>query len=326
MLEFFYSNFFRLGAKYAAFHAPGKFKLKEKSISEIRREVEDPSYVMQPKIDGVGVAVYFKKGEPPRVFTAEPKKTGLREHTEKIPALQGIRSPGALDETIIRGELFAIDKATGRAVPAHRIIGLVNAQPEVSRKRQEELGVELRIAPFSIYTWNGHEFYQRPYKDHLPYINLLTRRYRNIFVDIPKVSRPEDKLKLLDSIERGRFPLTREGVVFHHLEKAKEPAFYSTVKAKFRPDFDVYVRRIFPTKDNDRAGGFEFSWTPRGPIVGRVGTGFSHTLAKEMLRNPQKFIGRVAKVRSVGPFGADGALRAPSFSEWHLEKGKQDEY
>ena len=136
------------------------------------------------------------------------------------------------------------------------------------------------------------------------------------------------KLRLLNLIRAKKHPLTAEGIVFHHKERGKVRPTGSTVKAKLRPDFDVYVRDVFPGKgsrEGEAAGGFEYSWTPRGKVVGRVGTGFSHALVRDMYQNPTKYIGRVAKVRSAGPFPSEkglGALRAPSFSEWHLEKGK----
>jgi hypothetical protein len=48
-----------------------------------------------------------------------------------------------------------------------------------------------------------------------------------------------------------------------------------------------------------------------------------------MLDNPEKYIGRVARVRALGLYTdkdnpkKPGALRAPSFQDWHLDKGMQ---
>lgn len=327
-----YSHFYLAGFSYAIKEAsapllPGKFKLKEKSITQIDSELRDPKYVMEPKIDGVGVAVFFEKGRPLRIFTAEPKKTGIREHTEKIPELRQFTTPPELDKTIVRGELFAVD-SEGKAIPANRIIGLVNATPEKSLERQKELGVRFRIAPFSFVRLQGKRFLDRPYSEHLVHLPKLKKVPS--FVSLPSAQKEDEKRQLLNEIKARTFPLTQEGVVFHHLEKPKEPAIHSTIKAKFRPDYDVYVRNIFPAKGEAaglRAGGFEFSWTPNGPIVGRVGTGFDHTTLADMLKHPERYIGRVAKVRSVQVFerapGKPGALRAPSFVGWHLEKGEQ---
>jgi hypothetical protein len=134
-----------------------------------------------------------------------------------------------------------------------------------------------------------------------------------------------DKVDLLNRIRTGQEPITREGVVLWPLEGG------APIKAKFRPEHDVYVRRIFPEMGQRKglAGGFEYSWTPRGKVVGRVGTGLNHDLKRDMLENPQKYIGRVARVRAESVYRdkqnpkKPGALRAPSFQDWHLDKGHQ---
>jgi hypothetical protein len=41
-----------------------------------------------------------------------------------------------------------------------------------------------------------------------------------------------------------------------------------------------------------------------------------------MYNNPNKYIGKVARVFALGQHPS-GALRAPAFSNWHLNKGKQ---
>ena len=137
-------------------------------------------------------------------------------------------------------------------------------------------------------------------------------------VDIAKT--PGDKRRLLHKIEQGKHPLTSEGVILRPISSP-----HKIYKAKFRPDHDVYVRGIYTATDKagqpkDRAGGFEYSWTPTGTIAGRVGTGFSHTLARNMLQDPSKYVGRVAKVQAETRYES-GALAKPSFQEWHLDKG-----
>ena len=90
-------------------------------------------------------------------------------------------------------------------------------------------------------------------------------------------------------------------------------------KIKFRPERDVYVRDVFPGggKYTDQAaGGFRYSRTPKGPILGRVGTGLSDELRRELLLRPEQFIGRVARVAAQEPFPS-GALRAPSLIALH---------
>lgn len=306
---------------------PGKFRQKEKSIKAIDPQLSDDVWVMQPKIDGVGTAILLQKGQRPVVFTAEPKKTGPREHTGKVTAFEKVKTPKVLDGTVVRAELFARNRQTGRVLSGAKIVGMVNAGIEESLKTQQKLNAEFVPALLSVVRYQGKNVKDRPYREQLKIMREI-RKQMPQFIIPDTATDLSDKLKMLNAIKAKTHPLTEEGVVFHHLEKGKSRPTVSTVKAKLRPDFDVYVREIFPGKggrEGKAAGGFGYSWTPRGKVVGRVGTGFSHTLVRDMYRNPTKYIGRVAKVQSTGPFPAErglGALRTPSFKEWHLEKGK----
>lgn len=326
-------NYYQLGVKLALATLPdwlpGKFKQREKSIKQIDREMADPSWVAMPKIDGVGTAVRLSAGERPTIFTAEPKKTGPREHTGKVTAFEGIRVPKFLDDTVVRAELFARDKA-GKPVPVRDIVGMVNAGTEQSLRTQREKGVELVPALLTVERFKGRDTTDVPFREQLQMLKRIKDKLPQFVIPDQAYTR-EEKQSLLNLIKAKQHPLTEEGLVFHNLERGKQHPTSTTVKAKFRPDFDVYVRKIFPGKgsrEGEAAGGFEYSWTPRGEIVGRVGTGFSHALVRDMFRNPEKYVGRVARVRSPHAFpgagpNALGALRAPAFKEWHPEKGKQ---
>lgn len=326
-------NYFQLGVKLALATAPdwlpGKFKQREKSIKDIEQEMTDPSWVAMPKIDGVGTAIRLRAGERPVIFTAEPKKTGPREHTGKVTAFEGIRVPRSLDDTVVRAELFARDRA-GKPVPVREIVGMVNAGTEQSLRTQRQKHIEFVPALLTVERFKGRDTTSLPFREQLQLMERVREKLPQFIIPDQAYTR-EEKQNLLNLIRAKQHPLTEEGVVFHNLERGKQRPTATTVKAKFRPDFDVYVRRIFPGRGSRKgkaAGGFEYSWTPRGDIVGRVGTGFSHDLLRDMFRNPEKYIGRVARVRSPHAFpGARpntlGALRAPAFKEWHPEKGRQ---
>jgi hypothetical protein len=300
---------------------PGKFRQKEKAVDLLSREMADPRWAMQPKIDGVGVAVRLMEGSRPIVYTAEPKKTGPREHTEKLREFAGFKVPGSLHDTVFRAELFAVDRA-GKPLPSKDIVGLVNASPAISVASQEARGVTMKLAPLSVIRFKGEDVSGKPYREHVEMLKQIQMHLPKL-QELPTAVKPEEKVRLLEEIKKGRNSLTSEGVVFHNMEHGKERSRTTTTKVKFRPDYDVHVRSIFPAGGSREgtAGGFEFSHSAQGPIAGRVGTGFDLALARDMMRNPEKYIGRVAKVRSQQKFES-GALRAPSFQEWHLEKGK----
>jgi len=55
---------------------------------------------------------------------------------------------------------------------------------------------------------------------------------------------------------------------------------------------------------------------PGGDPVGKVGTGFSSEVRKQMMESPDDFIGRVARIRAQEQFPS-GAYRAPAFLALH---------
>lgn len=123
---------------------------------------------------------------------------------------------------------------------------------------------------------------------------------------------PEDARKLWEQIKSQQHPLTSEGiVVWPHTGRPQ--------KAKLFDDYDVHISNVFPGEGKYQdvgAGGFEYALQPGGPVVGRVGTGFSDETRKDLLTNPQNYIGRVARIRSQEQFPT-GAYRAPAFLALH---------
>lgn len=300
---------------------------KEVKVTQAKKLLDDDSIGFTPKVDGAHAEISLKAGDLPRVYSyREPKggNTGVIEHTFKyLPAVQ-YRVPKDLDSTVLRGELFARDKETGKALPPEEIGGMVNAKTIESRRKQGNRG-PLDLMYFDVAKYKG-----KPAKD-LPY-EAKHRILKDVamqlgFGFVPPLARTtEEKRRMLEDIKSGRVPETQEGVVAYRMDEPGAP-----VKVKFRPDYDVYIRGIF-TKPKSfakgEAGGFTFGWDESAKdIAGRIGTGFIHQMRKEMLTNPEDYIGRVAKVEAQGVYkkdGKPGALRAPSFIGWHLEKGKQD--
>jgi len=70
-------------------------------------------------------------------------------------------------------------------------------------------------------------------------------------------------------------------------------------------------------KEMPLVGALKYSLTPKGNPVGKVGTGFTKTLRKEMWEEQGDLKGRKAVIESVGQFPS-GAYRAPSFVSLHL--------
>jgi hypothetical protein len=299
-------------------------KPKYRDVAPDKIDVTNDDQLMMGKIDGSHNTIVLDGGKPVRVFSHRPSErdTGVIEHTHRfLPGLQH-RVPKHLDGLILRGELFAADPHTGRARAAVETGATLNSGVWKSRERQTH--APLRAAIFDVARQKGKNVEDIPFKEKLQILSRVNKALP--FLEMPPMARgAKEKINLLNRIRTGQEPLTSEGVVLWPMEGGRP------IKAKFRPDHDVFVRQIFPEKGKrDRlAGGFEYSWTPKGKVVGRVGTGLSHDTKRDMLANPGQFVGRVAKVRALGVFRdpdnpkRPGALRAPSFQDWHLDKGMQ---
>lgn len=301
-----------------------KPKYKEQDVSSVDMSSEQ---VMMPKLDGAHGVIDLQAGRAPRVFsyrTAKKAPTGLIEHTHKLTDLLKDKVPKSLDGTVLRGEILAVDEK-GRALPAEVIGGLLNTKVWDSRAKQEELGAKLHVFPFDVVKYKGKSMVDAPFSEKLKVLKQVETEIGDLW--LPELATtPAKKAKLLERVRGGKHPLTREGVVLVEPGKPGAPT-----KAKFAPDFDVFVKGIHPAvsgktgKPHDRAGAISYSWTEDGPIVGQLG-GFSHDLGRDMLKNPDKYVGRVAKVKATRVFageqGRPGALFQSRFKGWHMDKGE----
>lgn len=123
---------------------------------------------------------------------------------------------------------------------------------------------------------------------------------------------PEKAEKLWSSIQSGQHPLTNEGVVMW-------PLHGTPMKSKLVEDSDVVIRNVFPGEGKYKdtaAGGFEYSLPDSEDIVGRVGTGFSDEMRRDLWENRNDYLGRRARIKSQQQYPS-GAYRAPAFLALH---------
>ena len=301
------------------------FKPRYKDTDPDQIDLMDREQVLTPKIDGAHTLVDFPKADKMmRVYSYRPtqRATGVIEHTFKFPNFQKRLVPRDLQGTIIRAETWASDRE-GRAIPASELGGLLNSSVPKSRAKQQDEGLKLRMTGIDVVRHKGKDYSNKPYAEKLDVIRKVTKLMRGV-VEPPTVAHtPEQKKMLLSAVKTGKLPETKEGVVVHELNR--DAPFQ---RAKIRPDHDVYVRRIDTKKSSPtgQASGFSYSFEPDGKIMGRVGTGLSTALRHDMAANPERYIGRVAKVQSAGRHvkrkdPSQGALTgSPAFKEWHIDK------
>jgi len=255
-----------------------------------------PSDFETPKIDGASSLVVLLGGKTPAVFSKRTsKKTNdLIEYTPKIPKLLDNKVPKDFGTTVLRAEVFALDK-NNEELPNRLLGGLLNSGVQKSRDAQKKLGAPLRLAAFDVVKYKGKNVSNLPIKDKYKIIQEISSKYPYI----------EDPLQL------NKTTSFKEGKVIWRDNKP--------YKVKYKQDFDVYVRDVFPSTKKGFAGGILYSYTPNGPIVGKVGTGWTHEELKDMYNNSKNYVGRIARVKAQEKHPS-GALRAPSFVSWHLDK------
>lgn len=289
-----------------------KPKYKEVLPDEI--DLEDENTVLEPKIDGAHNIFELHSDNINRIYSYKDKKGDdiAIDHTHQVPILRDAVVPKELDGTLLRGEIFAKD-LEGNILPSTSIAGLLNANPIKSRLKQKEIGfLEPRI--FDIVSYKGDNVEDDGYRDKLKMLKNIEKIVPEMKMSEVAYS-PGEKKKMFDKIKNDQHPDTREGIILWDLNKSKP------IRAKFKDNYEVYIRKIFKAESKsgkDFAGGFEFSWTPRGKVVGRIGTGFTAALRKDMWENPNEYVGRIARVKSQEKYES-GALRAPSFYDFHME-------
>jgi len=252
---------------------------------------------VRSKIDGASTLLYLgDKGI--RAFGTRVGANGLRpEYTDVVGTLRNFQVPEDLQGKLIRGELYGV--RNGKPIHPNELSALLHSNLVNAIDKKQKSGIRLLVAALAE-NKKGEDDYWAGADD------IAERLGHPDIHGLPPVTGEAAK-RLVEKIRSGKYPLTREGVVLQL--PGNQP-----IKSKVIDDYDVVIRDIFPadTKGEPRAGGFMYSYPDSDKIVGKVGTGFSHSMLKDMLANPQKYIGQTARVHSQERLGS-GALRAPGF-------------
>ena len=262
-------------------------------------DIIDQGARVRAKIDGSSVLAYLGENGI-RAFGTRVGANGMRpEYTSVLgPEIRNAKVPKELVGKLIRGELYGV--RNGKPIHPNELSGLLHSNLATAIDTKQKRGIHLLIAALAE-NKNGVDDWYTGADD-------LVAKLNNPSIHAMPPVTGEAAKRLVDKIVAGKYPLTHEGAVLS-LPNGK------TYKSKKRDDYDVIIRDIFPaeTKGEPRAGGFMYSYPGSDKIVGRVGTGFDHAMLKDMLANPDKYIGREARLASQERFSNTGALRAPSF-------------
>lgn len=273
----------------------------------------DPKYLHMEKIDGAA-ALYKLLSDKIEVLSYRPTKKGRPIiHTYRVGGSTGLNIPKHLVGSVLRGELYGV-RGDG-AIPPQELGGILNASTSKSLQKQRDQRVELKNAIFNVLKYGKEDVpMSAPLAGRLEKVKEILGHLPKGKYHLPRTAAtPEEQRKLWKDVTSGEYPITREGIVAWPVAGGKP------TKVKIYDEHDVYIRDIFPGKkrlEGVGAGGFGYSLDPGGERVGEVGTGLSDELRGELLNDPERYLGRVARVKAQEKFPS-GALRAPSLIAMH---------
>jgi DNA polymerase Ligase (LigD) len=291
-------------------------KPKYKSIDYDKINVNDPNQIFSPKVDGSLNVLLLRKGKNIETYSYRPSKRGkekLIDHSFRTD-LYKVKTPETMHgSTVLLGEIFAKDINTQKVLSNRNTSGILLSNVWRSRELQKEGPLDHMI--FDVFKYQGHNTENLPYREKLEILKHIKSEIPELKL-APIVTSVNEKQLLIDTIRSGQHPLTQEGIIIRDLDKP------GATKAKLFQDYDVRIRDIFPGEGkykNNAAGGFTYSHVGDNTVVGRVGSGFSDEMRKQMYKNPKLFKGLVVRVVSQEKLPKTNALRVPVFKDIRSE-------
>jgi ATP-dependent DNA ligase len=228
-----------------------------------------------------------------------------------------IKTPSPFNAEI-RTETYAVDK-NGRAVHPDVVTQILNSGVDKSLELQKSLGIKTTSALIDVDKFEGRDMRHASYGEKRKVLEQIAAHSPDFHLPDTAFT-TKDKASLLSLMLSKKHPQSKEGLVVHDIHSPEVPF----AKAKIIDEHDVFVTGIFKEEDvkagrKPMAGGIIYSWDEGGKPVGKIGTGFNHAEKEDMLKNPSKYIGRVARVKALD-LSRSKVLVKPSFSMWHVEK------
>jgi ATP-dependent DNA ligase len=298
-------------------------QIDEETARKIIRNLQ-PGSSVQAKIDGARTLLRLADGTVeaysqrasvtgnPIIYTEKLFRTAPKIVTDKEISDKDVAR--ALRNSMLVGETYAVRREGEKevALSPQQISGILNASTRRALELLKNNDAALKVMLFDVVEMGGKPLKDWPYQNRFELLQKLVKYLpQDVFTLPENITNKDLAMQLLKQIKAGKHPLTREGII---LWTEKGP-----VKVKFRKDYDVYIRKVFPGTGkyaDGYAGGFYYSYTPTGRIVGKVGTGFDDEMRKDMWEHPEYYLGRRARVIAQEKYPS-GALRAPSFLALH---------
>lgn len=300
------------GAEKSHYKAIPKDKVEEK-LKDL-----EPESSVQPKVDGALNFLNLINGKAEMLSHRISKTTGkpvvqTERFFGKIPHLPDL--PKEFRNSVLMTEVYG--NRDGKAVGLQDLGAILNSSPAKALQKQKDNNITMKGVLFDIAQHGEKKINPKeiPYAERRALLERILAHLPKDHFELPEEAKtPEEALALHKRIKNKQHPLTEEGVVIH-------PPRGLPMKAKNFQEGDVYIRSFFDAEPNSKyagkaVGGFSYSLTPDGPIVGKCGTGLNDETRKMMYNNPKQFIGRKARIHSHGQFNSE-AHRVPAFLALH---------
>lgn len=271
---------------------------------------------VQPKLDGALQFVRLLNEKVEMMSHRVSKTTGKPVlHTERFFGERPhFDIPKELKDSILLAEVHGTKG--GKSIPVQDTSALLNSSIENSLNKQKENGVQLKAMLFGVARVGGKDLNDAPYKLKKEILEKALEVLPKHKFFLPQELKSSEKaIELWNEIKNKVHQHTEEGVIIH-------PEQGTPVKAKVMPEQDVIIKGFFGGEGKYKdvgVGGFYYSHTKDGPVVGKVGTGLNDDMRKLMHEDSKSFINRTARVHSQGQLPS-GALRAPAFISLHEDK------
>ena len=285
-----------------------EFKLLDsKNLETFLNRLEEGDEV-QPKVDGASSIIQLKNNRL-EMFSHRISKKNNKAivQTEKV---LGNRSkldlPKEYNGLHLLGEIYGVKD--GKYIPAQEVSGLLNSSIANSLQSQKESKVHLKTMLFDIVS-------NEPYSQRRAKLQEIAKHLSADKFHVVESATSPDKIKeLFKTLKAKSHPLTEEGFI---VRKKNGEAY----KGKFADESNVYISGFTKadpgTKyENSHIGAIEYSLTPGGRTVGKIGTGINDSLRKLFYEDPKRFIGRKISVNSLGQYPS-GAYRMPVLNPFH---------
>lgn len=269
--------------------------------------------IVQPKLDGALQYLLLHKN---KVEMLSHRLSDVNNkpitHTERFFGQRPhIKIPRELSKAIILAEVYGAKD--GKPIPQQETSALLNSSLDKSLTDQKDRNIKLQAMLFDVARYKGKNIkFDIPYSERRKILEKVVDVLKSKQFHLPDEHKGSEAKKVWDDIKDNKHHQTNEGLIVY-------PEKGVPTKLKHMPEQDVYIRKFFEGDGKYKGkgvGGFEYSHTPDGPVVGKVGTGLNDKLRELMHKDPKGFINRIARVHSQGQLPS-GALRAPALINLH---------